>query len=276
MIKLDALASYVTDTLNDNDLGVVFDIKTDRNEYENAKLKTQEFIIPGVLTALTGTREPTSSVDIYYLPINIEVFGYSVLPGEHPTVPFTKEEQKNLLEQLATNLNARLEDADDFFDDDGSKAKVFINTSTVSVGTQTNIGGGGYTRLPMLWSVTLTVLSGATIFNELQRTITLPDGTTRTFASLTVALEKVTNRNVFTNDVINRSRNESKKRVFNGTLWYRKGDSIFADEFASDNLNTAYTVSFDGNSFVCVITSLTVTGADGGLASMSVTLEEVQ
>lgn len=276
MIKLDALAAYITDTLNNNDLGVIFDFKTDRNEYENAKIKTQEFVVPGVLIAQAGTREPTTSVDIYYQPVSIELFGYSCLPNEHPTVPFSKEDQKELLGQLATNLNANLLSADAFFEDEGSYAKVFLNTSTVSVGTQTNVNGGGYTRLPMLWSVTLTVLTGATIFNELQRTITLPDGTTRTFASLTVGLEKVTNRNVFTNSVVNKSLNESKKRVFSGTLWYKQGDSLFAGEFVGDNLNTVYSVNFDGNTFSCIITSLNVTGADGGLASMSVTLEEVQ
>lgn len=276
MIKLDALAAYITDTLNNNDLGVIFDIKTDRNEYENAKLKTQEFVVPGVLIAQAGTREPTTSVDIYYQPVSIELFGYSCLPNEHPAVPFSKDDQKELLEQLATNLNANLLSADAFFEDEGSYAKVFLNTSTVSVGTQTNVNGGGYTRLPMLWSVTLTVLTGATIFNELQRTITTPDGQTRTFASLTPALEKVTNRNVFSNSVINRSYNESKKRVFNGVLWYKKGDSIFNEEFVGDNLNTAYTVNFDGNTFNCTITSLAVNGADGGLVTMSVTLEEVQ
>lgn len=276
MINKEVLASYITQTLNNNTYNIVFDVKVDRNEYENAKLKTQEFVVPGVLLTGTGTREPTTTVDIYYQNLNVELFAYACLDSEGVRPPFDYEQQVATVENLTTLLNAQVKGGAFFEDEDGSNLQAFFNTSTVTVGGVTNASGGGYTRIPLLWQVEMTVVKGTTFFNDIERSLTMPNGQKRVFMSLNPALTKTTNRNVFTNSVINKSLNESKKRVFTGTLWYQKNDNLFAEEFVGDNLNTEYTVNFDNHLFTCIITSLTAGGADGGVVSMDITLEEVQ
>lgn len=274
MINKEVLASYITQTLNQNEYGIVFDIKADRNEYENAKLCTQSFVVPGVVLTGMGTREPTSAVDIYYQNLNVELFAYACMETEGTIPPFTYEEQLRAIETIAENLNAQTEDGTFFEEENGASTTVFFETSTVSVGGVTNYSGGGYTRIPLLWQIKLTIVSGTVFFNTKTRTLTLPDSTVRTFAELNMALTREQKSFVRKDTVVHKTVNLSQKRVFNGSIWYKQNDPLLTEFANNNNINQTFVVNFDGATFNCVLTDMVINGADGGIVSVSVTLTE--
>lgn len=270
MIKLETFAQMIANKLNENDCGIIFDVKADRNEYEEAKKNSEDFVVPGVVTALQGTHEPLQGIQVYYLPVMIECFGYAAMQNEFPTVPFTFEQQKGMLAKLVEDWNGQVVTVGD--EGTGADA-VFISGSTVTVGDVTNDNGGGYTRIPLLVSLFLTGIESAVFFNNQEIKI---DGErvffTEFFASLTRQGKSVTKVNTTTGKTLP----SGMARIFSGTAYVVDAEpfTTIRQELLAGGLTDTHELTYEGTSFNVTFLEITVSGRIGSLLTLNVKMAE--
>ena len=64
MIELSEIGKMMENMLNDNEYGIKFNIRSDRNEYISEMKNVGHFVVPGVITAMSGNYEPLQNIKV--------------------------------------------------------------------------------------------------------------------------------------------------------------------------------------------------------------------
>lgn len=267
MVELSALSALMQEQLNDNKYGIKFDIKADRNEYEEVMSYTDDFVVPGVLTTLSGNYEPLQGIKVYYMPIALELFGFAQIAGELPPVPFTAEQQRACVENVVENLNGTTRVI-------GNNAVIFAG-ATVTVGNLTNDCGGGFTRLPLLVQLQLTVVENAALSNDV---IVKIDGEQIYTNEFTVNMEKQTESYTYIGQAKVESLSAAKMRTFSGIM-FLTDDAFYKtleqDMLTNSAVNNTHELVFKGNSYIVETQTMSELLRMGAVVILQVTFIEV-
>ena len=210
MIDLTNVADYLGSLFNSeqyNPEGLIFNVTADVNVYDTAKQATaSNLVIPGLVLGGTGSYEPLQGVMVYSMPVNITFWGFACPPEDG--LAFTVEAQKQVISSVVEALNGTTQTF-------GGDAVLFTG-ATVTVGNPTNSNGGGYTRLPILVQVVLTVVENAVMSNDEQ---VLLDGFALPFVDFVVEKQKTGTSQTIIGTTEGGTLNSQQTRVFNGTCY---------------------------------------------------------
>lgn len=268
MFNLSQLSEQLQILLNANVYGIKFDIKADRNEYLNEMRPSADtFTVPCVLTALSGRYEPLPDIKVYYMPVVLECWGYAALATEIPAVPFTMEQQRLALDGVINELNGSTE----IYGDNA----VIVSSATVTVGDATNEGGGGYTRIPILVQLQLTVVEKAVLSNDVVVEI---DGTQVFANEFTVNMEKQTESYTYMGQANVVSLSAAKMRTFSGmffltdTAFYQ---TLEQDLLSNSSVDNSHSLTFKGNTYLVETQTMSELLRMGAVVILQVTFIEV-
>lgn len=268
MFNLSQLSEQLQILLNANTYSIKFDIKADRNEYINEMRPSADtFTVPCVLTALSGRYEPLPDIKVYYMPVVLECWGYAALSSENPAVPFTMEQQRLTLEGVINQINGSTE----IYGDNA----VIVSSATVTVGDATNEGGGGYTRIPILVQLQLTVVENAALSNDVVIEI---DGEQVFTNEFTVNMEKQTESYTYIGQAKVESLSAAKMRTFSGMM-FLTNDAFYKtleqDMLTNAAVNNTHELVFKGNSYVVETQTMSELLRMGAVVILQVTFIEV-
>lgn len=267
MIELSTISAMLQEQLNDNECGIKFDIKADRNAYEKAFRNIQDFEIPGVLTAMSGNYEPLQGIKVYYMPVNLELWGFGCMINDTPKVPFTVEQQKECVQSAVENLNGTTQVI-------GDNVVIYSGT-VVTVGDITYNGGGGYSRLPILVQMQLTVVEKAVLFNN--QTIKI-DGVEVEFIDFSIALARTGEALTRAGTTVAKTLCNQMSRVFSGSA-YLIDNAVFNtlqnEILHGKQINQTHRLEYNGNNYNVVLLDATITGRMGAVVQISLSFAEV-
>lgn len=262
MIELTTLAEQLETALNTNDYGIKFNVKADRNKDMPEQRKSGDYTIYGVLTALSGNFEPLTGIKVYYMPINLELWGYT---GLHSLVPFTLEEQKDCVQKVVEGLNGT--------------TQTIGNDTVIFTGAVVTVGGiaQGYddVRIPILVQMQLTVVEKAVLSNNVVVEI---DGETVYANEFSVSMEKQTESFTYIGQAKVESLSAAKMRTFSGMMFLT--DTTFyktlkEDMLANTTLNKIHSLVYDNNTYTVETQTMSEVLRMGAVVVLQVTFIEV-
>jgi hypothetical protein len=266
MIELSEIGKMMENMLNDNEYGIKFNIRSDRNEYISEMKNVGHFVVPGVITAMSGNYEPLQNIKVYTMPLTLELFGYVRVSGELPSVPFTTEEVKECVGNLVDGINGTTIEI--------SKNAVIFAGATVTVGNITNNCGGGYTRIPILVQFRLTVVEKAMLFNNYKIKL---DNEEIMFSDINFALvrqgESITTVGTTTAKTIC----SQMSHVFSGTAFMLNNDlfvQLQNEIFNGNEINKKHILTINDTDFSVIISEAAISGQMGSVMQMSITMAE--
>ena len=275
MIELNSFANILQTALNDNTYGITFAISTDRGVYDEQRKNTQGFIVPGVLTALSGDYEPLQGLKVYSMPVNLELWCYAVLDDELYKPTYTLEQQKECVSTVVENLNGTTQVID---------GNVVVFTGTVlTVGEPRNNSGGGCTRIPVLLQVVPNGVQNAVLANAVGGSI---DGFELIPINFTVQKDKTGGSQTITGTTNGTVINTQQSRVFNGSCYLTEytpsttGTPASAMEILENELlddvsqNTPHTLVYRGRTYNVTFQSVGETLQAGVIVIISFTMTE--
>lgn len=262
MVELTTLAEQLEAALNENEYGIKFNIKADRNKELQEQRKSGDYTIYGVLRSLSGNYEPLQGIKVYYMPINLELWGYS---GLHSLVPFTLEQQKECLQGVVESLNGTTQTM-------GSDTIIFTG-AVVTVGSIAQ--GYDDVRIPILVQIQLTVVEKAVLSNDVVVEI---DGTQVFANEFTVNMEKQTESYTYMGQANVVSLSAAKMRTFSGmffltdTAFYQ---TLEQDLLSNSSVDNSHSLTFKGNTYLVETQTMSELLRMGAVVILQVTFIEV-